>query len=288
MMLTVLPGPALLQRCVPAERLRGWLGGWGAYMPLGMSLMLFAGPWLMATAGWRASWFAGSLMAFLWAWLIAVAHPVATAPIGQTQVGPPLLTLARLTVSAPGPWLLAFGFLFYAAQFLGVFSFLPTVYRDAGIDLRVGGALTALAVLGNALGNFASGHFLQAGAKRSTLILIAALVMAASAWLLFGSGVSFWWRYVAALVFSITAGLTPGVLFASVPAYAPDPRAVSTTVGLMQQGSGIGQALSLPVVAWLVEWYGDWSVTWMATSACALAVVVIALAMRWIDARGKA
>ena len=286
MMLTVLPGPALLQRCVPADRLRGWLGGWGAYMPLGMSLMLFVGPWLMATHGWRASWLAGAMVSFFWAWLIARAHSQSRVGTVSSPSGPSLAALARLTISAPGPWLLAAGFMFYAAQFLGVFSFLPTIYRDAGLDLRLGGALTAVAVLSNAIGNFASGHLLQAGARRSSLILIAAMVMAASAWVLFGSGAPFWWRYAAALVFSATAGLTPGVLFASVPAYAPDPRAVSTTVGLMQQGSGIGQALCLPAVAWLVEWRGDWSVIWVATASCAALVVLIALAMRRLDARG--
>ena len=285
MMLTVLPGPALLQRCVPADRIRGWLGGWGAYMPLGMSLMLFAGPWLMTSYGWRASWLAGAVVSCLWAGLIAWAHPPAESGAGAAPDRPSLWMLATLTMTVPGPWLLALGFMFYAAQFLGVFSFLPTIYRDAGIELRVGGALTALAVLSNAVGNFASGHFLQAGAARSTLILIAAVIMAVSVWVLFGSSASFVWRYVAVLVFSMTAGLTPGVLFASVPAYSPDPRAVSTTVGLMQQGSGIGQALSLPAVAWLVEWWGDWSVIWMATVACALWVMGIALAMRRLDTR---
>jgi hypothetical protein len=54
----------------------------------------------------------------------------------------------------------------------------------------------------------------------------------------------------------------------------------------MQQGSGIGQALCLPAVAWLVEWRGDWSVIWVATASCAALVVLIALAMRRLDARG--
>ncbi len=288
MMLVVLPGPALLQRCVPPDRLRGWLGGWGAYMPLGMSLMLFVGPWLMTFFSWRGSWVAGGVIAFVWAGLILLAHPSHARGSKQGETAPSLINLAKLTLSAPGPWILALGFLFYASQFLAVFSFLPTVYRDAGVDLRVGGALTALAVLGNAVGNLASGHLLQAGAKRSTLIMVAAVVMAFSSWLIFGSSAPFWVRYAAALSFSITAGLTPGVLFATVPAYAPHPQAVSTTVGLMQQGSGTGQALCLPLVAWIVQRYGDWSVTWMVTSACAAAVIVIALAMRRLDVRNEA
>jgi MFS family permease len=277
MLLAVLPGPAMLSRCVPPERLRGWLGGWGAYMPIGMSLMLIATPWLISALGWRSAWVATSVCALGWALLIARAQSA------RPKVS--LAGLMALTLAAPGPWLLAVGFLFYAAQFLGAFSFLPTVYREAGIDPRAGGALTAVAVLGNALGNLASGHLLQRGVQRSTLLITAACVIAMMSWLIYGSTFPFGLRYAAALTLSIVSGLVPGVLFATVPSYAPDPRAVSTTVGWMQQGSGIGQALSLPLIALLAQRHGDWSLTWVAISVCAGVVAFVGLAMRRFDAR---
>ena len=289
MLLAVLPGPAMLSRCVPPERLRGWLGGWGAYMPLGMSLMLIATPWLISAVGWRSAWVATSVGALGWALLIARAHPRSEPETAQSaQPRASLARLMALTLASPGPWLLAVGFLFYAAQFLGAFSFLPTIYREAGIDPRAGGALTAVAVLGNALGNLASGHLLQRGVQRSTLLVTAACVIATMSWVVYGSTLPFGLRYAAALTLSIVSGLVPGVLFATVPAYAPDPRAVSTTVGWMQQGSGMGQALSLPLIALLAQWHGNWSLTWVAISTCAGVVASVGLAMRRYDARRPA
>lgn len=255
-------------------------------MPLGMSVMLIVTPWLIASFGWRSAWVLTSICALLWALLILRAHPSDAAESARSQ-GPDvsLLNLMALTLRSPGPWLLAVGFLFYAAQFLGAFSFLPTVYRESGIDPRLGGALTAIAVLGNALGNFASGHLLQRGIPRATLLISAAGVIAIMAWVVYGSAAPFALRYSAALTLSIVSGLVPGALFASVVAYAPDPRAVSTTVGWMQQGSGIGQALSLPTIAVIAQWHGDWSLTWVAIAGCALVVAMVGVAMRRFDAR---
>ena len=286
MLLTVLPAPAMLSRCVPPERLRGWLGGWSAYMPLGMSVMLVVTPWVISLVGWRGAWVLTSVCALFWVLLIVRAHPAVEHQDAQSR--PPERSLRRLmalTLAAPGPWLLAIGFLFYAGQFLGTFSFLPTLYRESGIDPRAGGALTALAVLGNALGNIASGHLLQRGVQRATLLVTAAAVIAVMSWVIFGSSAPFGLRYSAAVTLSIVSGLVPGVLFATVPAYAPDPRAVSTTVGWMQQGSGIGQALSLPVIAGIAQWHGDWTLTWVAISSCAVMVALTGLAMRRFDAQ---
>jgi MFS family permease len=289
MLLTVLPAPAMLSRCVPPERLRGWLGGWSAYMPLGMSVMLILTPWLITLAGWRGAWVATSACALLWALLILRAHPAAERVASHALPSErSLVRLMALTLAAPGPWLLAVCFLFYAGQFLGTFSFLPTLYRESGIDPRAGGALTALAVLGNALGNIASGHLLQRGVQRSTLLITAATVIALMSWVIFGSSAPFGLRYAAAMTLSAVSGLVPGVLFATVPAYAPDPRAVSTTVGWMQQGSGIGQALSLPVIAFIAQWHGDWSLTWVAISGCAAMVAIAGTAMRRFDAHRRA
>lgn len=289
MLLTVLPAPAMLSRCVPPERLRGWLGGWSAYMPLGMSVMLIVTPWLITLVGWRGAWVATSACALFWVLLIVRAHPAVERDVSQSSPSErSLLRLMALTLAAPGPWLLAAAFLFYAGQFLGTFSFLPTLYRESGIDPRAGGALTALAVLGNAIGNIASGHLLQRGVQRSTLLMTAATVIALSSWVIFGSSGPFGLRYAAAVILSMVSGLVPGVLFATVPAYAPDPRAVSTTVGWMQQGSGIGQALSLPVIATIAQWHGDWSLTWVPISGCAAVVLMVGLAMRRFDAQRDA
>ena len=53
---TVLPGPALLTRLVPGQRLRPVMGLWACYMPLGMSIVLVLCPWLLDAVGWRGIW----------------------------------------------------------------------------------------------------------------------------------------------------------------------------------------------------------------------------------------
>jgi len=45
---------------------------------------------------------------------------------------------------------------------------------------------------------------------------------------------------------------------------------ISTTVGMMQQASALGQFLAPPVVAWLAHRVGGWQWTWVVTLACSV------------------
>lgn len=278
-LLAVLPGPAMLRRCVPLSSLRGWLGAWSAYMPTGMASALIVTPWLMAADGWRLAWWASSVAALGWAAVVLAVLPQRLPASGAVLPGAAAATLsavARRTLGSAGPWLIALCFLFYAGQFVGIFSFLPSVYLEAGLAPAVGGMLTALAVAANVIGNLASGVLLQKGCSRQALIASAGLAMAFCAWLAFGTALPFPARYVAVLVLSAVGGLIPGTLFASAPYYAPAPNAVSTTVGFMQQGSAWGQILMPPVIAAFAEHAGGWSAIWMATGLAAGCTVLIA------------
>src|SRR5690606_22542309 len=147
---------------------------------------------------------------------------------------------------------------FYAGQFLSIFGFLPTIYEEAGIDPGVVGALTAVAVAANALGNIAAGRLLHGGASPPALIATTAAVLLACERLAFGSSRGVAWRYVAVVGLRLVAGVIPGTLFACMPRYAPRPEAVTTTVGLVQQGAGMGQLLLPPLVAWVAAASGGW------------------------------
>ncbi len=279
-LLAVLPGPALLRRQVGGESLRGWLGAWGSYMPIGMSLALFAAPALMAATGWRGLWLACAVAAFGWALLIAVMQPRDPPHADTVQ---PLAALARASIGSQGPWLLALCFMCYAAQFISIFSFLPDIYRTAGIAAQTGASLTALAVLVNMVGNIAAGLLMQRGFQRATLIVAAGTTMAVGAYLAFGSGLAFGWQYAAVLALSGVGGLIPGTLFATVPFYAPSVAAVSTTVGMMQQGAGFGQVLMPLGIAALAQASGGWGSIWIATGAAALVTIVLGLLMHRLD-----
>src|SRR5690606_13027729 len=266
---TVLPGPALLTQLVPAQRLRPVMGLWGCYMPFGMSLMLVLSPWLLESVGWRAIWVLIALLSLAAAGLVWRFVPPDAAG------GPPVraLALVRQTVTSARPWLLAASFGFYAGQWMSVFGFLPTLYAEEGVSAASAGLLTALGAGVNVIGNFGAGLLLQRGWSRHGLLIVAAVTMLVGAWLLFGSDAPFAACFAGVLAFSAAGGLIPGTLFASTPAFAATESTVSTTAGLMQQGSALGQFVTPPIIALAVSSAGNWSVPRMVTCAHALAIL---------------
>lgn len=277
-MLTVLPGPSLVRRCAPGHQGR-WIGSWAGYMPFGMAFALLVTPQLIDFAGWRLAWWWSAGFSALV--LAAVLHWVPTDPLrsaGDLQV----IRLLGATVGAPGPWLLALGFGCYAAQWMGVFSFLPTIYHDAGVGAGLAGVLTASAVAINVVGTVAGGALAGRRVPAPWLVVCAALAMASMSWLAFGSGIGFAGRFIAICVFSMIGGLIPGALFALSSVVAPSPMAVSTTVGLMQQGSAAGQVISPPILASAASAAGTWTSTWKVTASFAVGDLVVAALLFWV------
>jgi MFS family permease len=281
--LAVLPGPALLARHVPAVRLRGVMGLWSTYMPVGMALGLVLSPLAYQAVGWRPVWWAIAAASL---GMAALLGPV-VSPDPRGRVPDGALALVRVTLGSPRPWVLAAAFGCYAAQWMGVFSFLPTLYTEAGVPLTVAGLLTAAGVAINVVGNLSSGLLLQRGVSRPALIAVSALAMMLGAWLCFGSAAPFSVRYAGVLVFSAFGGLIPGTLFATTAAYAPHPRAVSTTTGLMQQGSTLGQFLSPPLIASVAAASGGWHHTGWVTGALAFGDLLLAGVIARIDRRDR-
>ena len=92
-------------------------------------------------------------------------------------------------------------------------------------------------------------------------------------------------RYLAVCLFSLAGGMVPATLFMLSIRLAPGPSTVSTTVGMMQQASSLGQFIAPPVVAWIAHRVGGWQWTWVVTLACSLAG--LALAARVAPARSR-
>jgi cyanate permease len=162
---------------------------------------------------------------------------------------------------------------------MAVFTFLPLIFEQAGLSPQRAGFLTAIAALVNAVGNGFAATVLRFWSP-SRLIAFSAFVMALSAWICFGGIASFASRYAAVLVFSAVGGFIPGTLFVLSSRLAASSQAGSTTVGLMQQGSAVGQAIGPPLVAVVAASAGAWHHTWMVTSALALGVLLAAFAIR--------
>ncbi|WP_017759866.1 MFS transporter, partial [Pseudacidovorax intermedius] len=196
-----------------------------------------------------------------------------------------------LTLREPGAWLVAGAFCVYAAQWMAVIGFLPTIYASAGMPAAWTALLTAVAAAVNIVGNVSGGRLLQRGHAPQRLLMRGFLVMALMAALAFaqiGSGDQVWAlpmpvRYLAVCVFSLAGGMVPATLF--LLAGRVVPQAASTTVGLMQQASSLGQFLAPPVVGWLAQRVGGWHWTWVFALGCSVAGMQMA---RWLGRRAQA
>lgn len=284
-LLTVMPGPGLIRALTPPGADKAALGLWGAYMPLGVALALLLGPALIAWGGWADWWWALSIVsagAALWLWLAVPADRLRPAVAGQAAGG--WSSRLRATVGARAPWLVALTFAVYSSQWMAVIGFLPAIYAGAGVPAAWNAVLTALAAAMNIVGNIAGGRWLQRGVAPERLLQLGFLTMALGGVAAFAQagqgpdalGLPPALRYIAVCAFSLGGGMVPATLFLLGVRLAPGPTTVSTTVGLMQQASSLGQFLAPPAVAWMAHRVGGWHWTWTATLACSLVGMAIA------------
>ncbi len=304
-LMVVLGAPAWVRQLVAPHQLTRVMGVWSAYMPTATAVVLLLGPVFILHLGWRAWWAAlgmASVLMVAWLWRCVPGG----APEAQPGSAPGLMSVwrasmlrLRLTLAAPGPWLVALAFAVYSGQWLAVLGFLPTIVQQVGWGPGATGLLTALVAGINILGNLAAGRALHLGVAPWKLLSTGYAAMAVGAavayWglahgpppaaLLTGANVTtaddgFWLlRYVGLLGFSAIGGLVPGTLFNLAIRLAPGPGAVSTSVGWMLQGSSAGQFAGPPLVAWLASRVGGWHYTWVATGLAALAGLCVTFAL---------
>jgi MFS transporter, CP family, cyanate transporter len=284
-LLASMPAPSLIRRMVDPARMNATLGLWGAYMPFGTAVALLGGPAVIAVLGWPGWWWllaAVTGVMALWLWQ-AVPGTVDEHHSLQGADARGWVERLRQTLAAPGPWLVALTFAAYSSQWLSVIGFLPTMYAQAGIGGPLAGAATALAAAVNMVGNIASGRALQRGARPHHLLYLGFAAMGLGAFLAFAPiwagiepGFAALMRYAAVLMFSAVGGLIPGTLFSLAVRLAPGERAVSTTVGWMQQCSSLGQFAGPPLVGWVAARAGGWQWSWVLTGGCAAAGILLA------------
>lgn len=284
-LLAVMPGPGLIRALTPPGADKAALGLWGAYMPLGVALALLLGPALIAWGGWADWWWAlsaVSAVSAVWLWMAVPADRLRPASAGPASGG--WSSRLRATVGARAPWLVALTFAVYSSQWMAVIGFLPAIYAGAGVPAAWNAVLTALAAAMNIVGNVAGGRWLQRGVAPERLLQLGFLTMALGGVAAFAQagqgadalGLPPVLRYIAVCAFSLGGGMVPATLFLLGVRLAPGPSTVSTTVGLMQQASSLGQFLAPPAVAWLANRVGGWHWIWTATLACSLVGMAIA------------
>lgn len=261
-----LCAPAILKRISRAETLNFKMGLWSSYMGVGVSLAVFTIPMLLEYLSWQSIWaILGSLCLLIAVMIKRYLYIEAVTPVqpNRPQAGTENTSfwqIIKVTLTHPPILCLAIIFACYTSQWITVTGFLPTLYVEHGIDLKVAGALVSMVVLANLGGTFGAGMLLQGGWKPKTLLSTGFIAMlcssllafAASSWLLFEL------QLVSAVLFSLIGGMIPTTIFAITLRYAPRANAAAASVGLVLQVSACGQFFVPPLSAALVSTTQQW------------------------------
>jgi MFS family permease len=273
---TVVAVPGLLTAAAAEADRRFVPSLWGAYMPAGIAAALAAAPPVLSALGWRWWWEINA--ALLAALALAVAWSNSRRSSERAGQMPPSGSLFRASLRRPGTLLLALMFACYAFQFLAIMGFLPTILQQRGMSSAAAGALTALAVIANAVGNLSAGWLLTRGATPRLLMCSGIAVMVAAELVVFSRWSTPSLQYLGAVAFSAVGGLVPASIFTSIPRIAP-AEARSTTMGIVVQSSHIGQLLGPPTVAVVAAAVGGWHASPLVLVPVAAIALAAALAL---------
>lgn len=270
-LLVVVAAPALLQRVVAAPDRDLAFGIWSAFMPAGMAIALLLGA---ALSGWRPFWLANAVLAGAFVLLLLLAvrgREHVPGGLSWREIGRD----AVLTATSRGPLLLASAFVLYSLLYFALASFLPVLLMERmGVAVAAAGALSAVAVGANVLGNLAAGLLLGRGAARWVLIATAAAVMTASGIAVFALSLPPTLVFLLCVLFSGVGGLLPATVLGAAALVAPKPGLGPMTLGLTMQGSNLGQVIGPVAVGGVVDAAG-----WPAAAIPVAVAGVLALAV---------
>lgn len=278
LMITVA-GPAALQGLVTAARRDVAFALWSCYMPAGMAIAMLAS---QAFDQWQAVWWC-SAVAVLIAF-VCVAGLAPASPVGPGLSWRGLRQDTADTLGATGPLLLALSFTLYSLMFFALFTFLPVLLMEQlGLTLAQAGLYSAIASAANVIGNLGAGVLLARGWRRSTLIAIASATMAGVALLIFRSVLPAMPTFLLCVLFSAVGGLIPATLLGTAPLVAPRPMLTAATVGLVMQGSNLGQVIGPVTVGGVIDRYG-WASASYVVMAAGVGGLLIAACLRRVRA----
>lgn len=273
--LVIIAGPALITRLAPQNRQDMAFGLWSCFMPTGIALAMLGGPLF---ANWQSVWCAGAIAA-----AIAFAGSLLCLPQSRSSSTLSWLGLCAdtaATLRTRGPLILATAFALYSLQFFAIFSFLPVLLTERmNVSLQTAGLLSAIATAMNISGNLAAGMLIGRGVQRWILVAGATLVMGACSFgillpLLPNSIV-----FVLCMLFSAAGGLVPATLLATAPMLSAEPRLTPFTIGLLMQGSNLGQVVGPVAVGSVIQTFG-WSAVTAIVTIAALGAIGMTLLLR--------
>ena len=276
-MLVVISAPALITMLTHPQDRQTAFGLWGSFMPFGVAVAMMAAPGL-ALIGWRGLWLgmAGLLAGYALLVHRRMPHPAHPAPVAPGH----LLRDIAVTVKAPGPLLLAAIFVPYSAGYAALTGFLPTLLIERmALSPGIAGMLAAAVAGANILGNLATGPLLRRGFPRWAAMATTSTVFAVTASGIFAPATPGVFAYGLCLIFSAAGGLLPGCALGGAPLFAPERRLVPVTLGLLMQGSNLGQLIGPVAVGAAVVAFG-WQGARLILVPASVLGIILALILR--------
>ncbi|MGY1841342.1 MULTISPECIES: MFS transporter [unclassified Modestobacter] len=243
LVMVILAAPPLLAEVSASTHRRLVAGGWGAYMPVGSGLAALLMPSAIGLVGWRGASVADACLAA--AVLLVVLRWVPSAGVRRRASVGGLLGAFR----SPSVVIIAVVFGLYAAQYLAVVGLLPSLLvAGEGLSVAGAGLIGAVVFLVNAPANLLGAYLLHRGAHLRWLIPAGCAGMAVTVWGVLDPALPLIPRVASAIAFSFIAGLVPSALFAGLASVSAGTDSAGAAIGLVTQGSAVGQLLGPPLV----------------------------------------
>ena len=279
-----ISAPTLILRVTTPADTRQMMGYWGAYLPAGAGAMALASAGLLPWLSWHAVWWLSAALLLI----AALSVLMSRAGLGDNaipiQPGRSLWRDAATTVRSPGSLAIGICFALYSSSWFALTGFLPTLEVETlGFSIPLAAGIGAGVIAINVCGSVAAGLLLQRGVPRFAILVGTALLMAATAALVFFDWLPPAARLAMAFAFSAVASAIPGALFAAIPVHAPRPDLIGATNGVLMQCSNLGALIGPPAVAALVS-TGGWSWAALYTTPALL----LSIAAAWILHRREA
>jgi cyanate permease len=243
LVMVILAAPPLLSEVSAPVHRRLVAGAWGAYMPVGSGLAALLVPVAIGLVGWRGASVADACLAA--AVLLVVVRQVPAAAVRTRASVEGLLGAFR----SPSVVIIAVTFGLYAAQYLAVVGLLPAaLVADEGLPVATAGLMGAVVFLVNAPSNLLGAYLLHRGTQLRSVVLAGCAGMAGTVWGVLDPALPAAVRVASAIAFSAVSGLIPAALFAGLAAVSAGTDSAGAAIGLVTQGSAVGQLLGPPLV----------------------------------------
>jgi predicted MFS family arabinose efflux permease len=279
-LLVTVAGPAILNRVVISGQRDLAFALWSCFMPAGMALVMLAGPLF---SDWRALWWGNAGLA-----AAAIVAGLAIVPAAPARVSISWRSAASdglRVLTNREPILLAACFGSYSLMFFALFSFLPVLLMERmEIAHGTAGLLSAVATGANIIGNLGAGYLLARGAGRSSMLMGAFLIMGFAGIGIFLQVFGGTPTLALCILFSGVGGLIPATLISSAPLVASSAALAPMVIGLVMQGSNLGQVIGPVAVGGATGIYG-WAAAAGIVLIAALIATVAAMVTNFDDSR---